>query len=328
MAGRRTNLALLGALVGALLTGGLAFTAGTGWGRPVVIAHGLFGLCAVVLAPWKSAIARRGLGKRRKGIRSSLILSGLVLISLLFGIGHSMGLQDLPLSSMQLHVGAAVLAVPFALSHLIRRSTPLRTTDLSRRNLLRGAGVLAGGGLLYLTLEAISKAASFRGADRRFTGSHQIGSHNPGQMPVTQWFNDRVPSIEVDGWTIAVQGQPWTYDRLVDLQQDVTATLDCTGGWYSEQRWAGVPLSALLPETAARSVVVTSTTGYSRRFPAKDIGNLLLATAVGGAALSPGHGFPARLVAPGRRGFWWVKWVEDIRLSNRPWWLQLPLPAE
>jgi DMSO/TMAO reductase YedYZ molybdopterin-dependent catalytic subunit len=34
-------------------------------------------------------------------------------------------------------------------------------------------------------------------------------------------------------------------------------------------------------------------------------GRLLLATRVGGAPLEPRHGFPARLVAPGRRGFWW-----------------------
>ena len=61
---RRTNLALLVMLVAALVSGGLAFAAGTGWGRPVVVGHGLAGLAVLVLAPWKSAIVRRGLARR------------------------------------------------------------------------------------------------------------------------------------------------------------------------------------------------------------------------------------------------------------------------
>jgi DMSO/TMAO reductase YedYZ molybdopterin-dependent catalytic subunit len=47
---------------------------------------------------------------------------------------------------------------------------------------------------------------------------------------------------------------------------------------------------------------------------------------VGGRPLSVGHGFPARLVAPGRRGFWWVKWVSEIDVDDSPWWWQPPLP--
>jgi DMSO/TMAO reductase YedYZ molybdopterin-dependent catalytic subunit len=52
-----------------------------------------------------------------------------------------------------------------------------------------------------------------------------------------------------------------------------------------------------------------------------------VATRVGGAPLSVGHGFPARLVAPGRRGFWWVKWVDRIELRSTPWWWQPPFPV-
>jgi DMSO/TMAO reductase YedYZ molybdopterin-dependent catalytic subunit len=47
---------------------------------------------------------------------------------------------------------------------------------------------------------------------------------------------------------------------------------------------------------------------------------------VNGEPLSPGHGYPARIAAPGRRGFWWVKWVTEIELSDAPAWLQLPYP--
>jgi len=73
---------------------------------------------------------------------------------------------------------------------------------------------------------------------------------------------------------------------------------------------------------------VHSQTGYARRFPIRDLDSLLLATEVEGSPLSAGHGFPARLVAPGRRGFWWVKWVDLIEVDDRPWWIQLPFPME
>jgi hypothetical protein len=43
-------------------------------------------------------------------------------------------------------------------------------------------------------------------------------------------------------------------------------------------------------------------------------------------ALSYGHGYPARIVAPGRRGFWWVKWVASVQPSMRPPWAQSVFP--
>jgi DMSO/TMAO reductase YedYZ molybdopterin-dependent catalytic subunit len=114
----------------------------------------------------------------------------------------------------------------------------------------------------------------------------------------------------------------------------VRAALDCTGGWYAVQDWEGVRLDRLLAAVLGPglpddgSVDVVSRTGYRRRLPMRDAPSLLLATSVAGRPLSAGHGAPVRLVAPGRRGFWWVKWVARIEVVEAPWWLQSPFPLQ
>lgn len=263
-----------------------------------------------------------------------MLLAVLAAAAVATGVLHSTGLAISlgPASSMQVHVGAALLTVPLALWHVIVRPTRPRRSDLSRRNLLRAGGLAAGAGLVYLALEGAASAARLPGADRRFTGSHEAGSGDPEAMPVTQWLDDAVPTVEPDVWhlEVLVDGElvrTWTLDELAGFADPLVAVLDCTGGWFAEQTWEGVRLDRLLPAAVeGRSVGVGSVTAYGRRFPIADTGNLLLATRVGGRPLSSGHGFPARIVAPGRRGFWWVKWVDRIEVTATPWWWQPPFP--
>jgi DMSO/TMAO reductase YedYZ molybdopterin-dependent catalytic subunit len=98
--------------------------------------------------------------------------------------------------------------------------------------------------------------------------------------------------------------------------------LDCTTGWYTLQRWRGIPLARLLEEATApdriAGVRLLSTTGYNHTFPAGEARRILLATHVGGEALSPGHGFPLRAVVPDRRGWFWVKWLTRVEVLDNP----------
>lgn len=333
MSGRRTNVGLLVLLAVAFATGGLAYATGTSVGVVVVAAHGVAGLGVVFLAPWKSAVVRRGLERDRPGTAASIALGVLVVVAIAAGVTHAAGARRLPgLTAMQVHVGAALAAFPFAAWHVVARPSRPRRADLSRRSLLR-AGVVAGGATgAWFALEGLYVATGLRGADRRFTGSHQVGSGHPRAMPVTQWLDDDVPSVDATVWRLAVvsssRSRTMEYDELVELpRRPLRAVLDCTGGWYAEQEWEGVSLSDLIGDAGeARSVRVGSVTGYWRRFPTGDARRLFLATHVGGEPLSLGHGYPARLVAPGRRGFWWVKWVDEIRLERTPWWWQPPFP--
>jgi DMSO/TMAO reductase YedYZ molybdopterin-dependent catalytic subunit len=340
MGARRTNLALLVVLVVALASGGLAFAAGTGWGRPVVVAHGLAGLAVLVLAPWKSVVVRRGLARRSgPGRWASVAFGLLVVVAVAAGLAHASGaLARLgPVSAMQVHVGAAVAGGALLVWHTVARGgARARRVDLSRRALLRAGAVAGAAGLLVLAVEGATRLAGLPGARRRFTGSLPVagsGTADPGQIPVTQWLDDRVQVLDPAAWRLRVSAgdstRDWTYAELAGFADRVEAVLDCTGGWYARAAWEGARLDRLLPPGAAGgggSVVVASATGYRRRLPAADAASLLVATRLAGRPLSAGHGFPARLVAPGRRGFWWVKWLVSVEVDPAPWWRQPPFP--
>ncbi len=331
--GRRTNLALLAVFAVALATGAGSFATGASAGRWVIWAHGIAGLGVLVLAPWKTRIARRGVARRRPGLSASLALAVLVVSAVVAGLAHSSGaLRSIgPLTAMQVHVGAALVAVPLAVWHVIARPARPRPTDLSRRTLLRTGAFLGVSTTAYIAAEGLVRATGLPGGDRRFTGSFETGSFQPEAMPVTQWLNDAVPAIEADRWRLVVARmdgeRSYDYGAFTRSDGAVRATLDCTGGWFAEQRWEGTWLSHLLGDAdVGRSVLVRSVTGYQRRFPVSDADRLLLASRVGGTPLSAGHGFPLRLVTPGRRGFWWVKWIDRIEVDDTPWWWQPPFP--
>ena len=134
---------------------------------------------------------------------------------------------------------------------------------------------------------------------------------------------------------------------------ETSALLDCTSGWYTVQEWGGIRVGDLLEAAGgvkgsdagvdgegatdgdgatdgsggddgpgddrdARGAYVrfVSVTGYRWTLPVSEAEDALIATHVGGDRLAHGHGGPARLVAPGRRGFQWVKWVTRVEVRD------------
>jgi Oxidoreductase molybdopterin binding domain len=316
--GRLTNLALLSLLTVAFITGWIAFELSGQPARATLVIHAAAGVAIVLLVPWKALVARRGLRRPRRRLRwASLVLALGVVISLVFGFVHSFGRPDIGyLTAIDFHVGAAICVIPFVIWHVLARPAKLRRADLSRRNFLKG-GALVGASVIAV--------AALPAARRAPTGSYKAAYAVP-----TQWLFDSTPAVDPAAWRLAVGPRQWTYDDLSQFDDRVTAVLDCTGGWYSEQEWGGVWLRRLLPtvENGVSSVYVMSVTGYGRRFDIGDASGLLLATRLDGAPLEPGHGFPVRLVAPGRRGFAWVKWVASIETEAAPGWWQPPFPLQ
>lgn len=328
-AGRRTNAGLLLLLLGSLATGGLAFaTAGPVTARAAAVAHGVLGLGLLALAPWKVVVVRRAPRVTALGLTLAL----LVVTCVVAGVVEVLVGPDVRgggLTPIQVHVGSAVGIVALLATHVVRHWRPrlVRRTDAGRRQLLRTAAFTAAAGGTFVALEGVTVASG--AAERRTaTGSHRIPA---ADVPATIWLLDRVPGAADQAQEVTVAGVGVAASDLDARGGPVRARLDCTTGWYADATWTGVALADLLPASAlaeARSLVVTSVTGYRRRFDVDAAGALFLCTRVEGVRLSAGYGAPVRLVAPGHRGFWWVKWVASVETSALPASAQSPFPLQ
>lgn len=292
------------------------------------IVHSISGFTTLFLAPAKSRTSvrtgfRRGLPTRY----ASAAFGVLVLSAILFGFLHTSGIWFGvgTFSAFWIHLLAGFLALPLLIWHIWARPIFVKRIRMDRRMFLRG-GMTAGlAAAAFGATEVAYRVTGLEGANRRFTGSHEIASGTPSDMPVVSWFDDVAPTTSRDSWRLEIAGVEQNLDQLASIATPVDAVLDCTGGWWSEQSWDAVPVSALL-DSGARSFEVTSSTGFSRIFDMSVADDVYVAIGYGGEPLARGHGAPVRLVCPGRRGPWWVKWVVSIEPVEQPSWLQSPFP--
>jgi hypothetical protein len=327
---RQIDVALEATVAGAIATGLVSWMVGDGWNGWATLAHGVMGLSLVLLVPAKvRGSVRTGFRRGRPSRWLSAAFGVLVLATAGLGIAHATGVWYGvgQWSALWTHELLGFLVIPVFVWHIGSRPARPTPRDLDRRAVL-GLAAVAGGALaLHVVQRPLSGLVGLAGDGRRHTGSHEVASHDPGHMPTVIWFDDSRPAdTDAATWDLRIEGTPVAIASLWNRARPVTATLDCTGGWYSEQAWDAVPLSALVGDPAGRSVRVRSATGYGRLFPRGALDDLYLAVGYGGRPLRPGHGAPVRLLVPGRRGPEWVKWVAEIAGDDRPSWLQPPLP--
>jgi DMSO/TMAO reductase YedYZ molybdopterin-dependent catalytic subunit len=321
---RFSNLALLAAICALLTTGVIAWLLPEAIATPLYVAHRVAGIALILALVWKYAIAQRSL--RRRGLSGSgvwvgLLTAALTVVAAAIGVLWTAGLVsfDRPLSysALSVHVIAGLALGALVVVHALARGErrPSLVSLAGRRAALRGLALLAGSLAVSVALDRVALA-------RRITGSRHAGSFSGNQFPVTIWSLDTVPAIDIDSWRLQVRGavaRPKDF-ALAELgalpRREASAVLDCTGGWWSEQAWSGVGLGDLLTERGiergAGTVELVSVTGHRWTFDRAEAEQALLATHVGGEPLSAGHGYPLRLVVPGRRGFLWIKWLREV----------------
>jgi DMSO/TMAO reductase YedYZ molybdopterin-dependent catalytic subunit len=260
----------------------------------------------------------------KAGVIATLFVAAALVSGWLWSGGGRISIAGFTLLSWHLVLGWALTAA--VLVHAVLRRRRMRFRDATdRRQFLVAAGGLVGAAALWRLQRPVSAFFGLRSANRRFTGSYEAASFAGNAFPSTSWVADSPRELDPDAYRLTIAGlvdSPLSL-RLDDLAaaHALVATLDCTGGFYSKQRWRGIPLAELIdragPHAKAAHVRVVSHTGYRWSFDLRTARGLLLATHVGDEPLSHDHGAPVRLVAPGRRGFEWVKWVTRVELHEQ-----------
>ena len=294
--------------------------------------HRIAGWAFIALIPWKVPIVygslKRRFGSWNVGVAVSLTLTPLVLLVALLGllwmwrVGPYITLLGQTFLSWHWILG--LLLLPLFVAHVVIRWPAPRAADFtSRRGALRLLALSAVGIAGWWLGEQLAQARATEERPRRaLTGSRRFGAFTGNDFPVT---GEGRPQIDLDEWRLVISGgrEPLalTHEELLALpREEIEQRLDCTNGWYTLQRWQGVPLARLIEEVADPSQVagvrITSATGFNHTFTAREVESILFATHVGGEALSVWHGAPLRAIVPERRGWFWVKWITHVELLD------------
>jgi DMSO/TMAO reductase YedYZ molybdopterin-dependent catalytic subunit len=323
----------LAALVGALVaSGALTLFAGSPRDAWVFAVHDALAVAIALLFVVKlrrvwSRVTRPSRWDSRTivGVAGAVVVVATVGSGLLWSDGATPTLAGYSLLSVHDALGALLALV--VLVHMAARAKRLRTRDLAgRRQFLAVSGVAAASFAAWRVQRPLQTLLELRGARRRFTGSYETASFAGNAFPTTSWVADHPRPVDLTAYRLVVRGLV-TRElalTLADLPEidELVATLDCTGGFYSTQRWRGIRLDRLLDlagaRPSARHVSVASITGYRWSFGIGDASRMMLATHIAEERLSHDHGAPLRLVVPGARGFQWVKWVQEVNLRQSP----------
>jgi DMSO/TMAO reductase YedYZ molybdopterin-dependent catalytic subunit len=135
--------------------------------------------------------------------------------------------------------------------------------------------------------------------------------------------------IDIDSYRLTVDGmagtnRSYTYADIVDNHTHYrkVATLDCVEGWGVTLLWDGIRVKDLLAEAgfnpAAKTITFYSYDGYSTAFPLCYVtdNDIMIAYAMNNVTLPPERGYPFQLVAEGKWGYKWAKWITRIELSD------------
>jgi hypothetical protein len=337
-----TNLRFINALILILFCIlGLTGLYGLVWPFPSSLfeIHRIAGWALIVLIPWKGAIALRSLarGLSHRSGRNLMLAVSVILTIATFTIlilvlmwtwqigGYYVWIGPYAYSGIGWHWGIALGLAPLFIIHVWQRwPRPKKVDFTGRRQALKLMGFGAAALVSWGTAQTLAKFIENNGAQRRFTGSREEGSFAGNAHPVTTAPDEGKVKLDPDTWSLQLTGVvgrriQLTYTDVLALSlSEVTATLDCTGGWYTVQTWRGVRLIDLLPQAQirpeAKGIVLRGVADYTAPFTLAQAEEILLATYVSGEVLNHVHGFPMRAVVPSRRGWHWVKWLTEIEV--------------
>jgi DMSO/TMAO reductase YedYZ molybdopterin-dependent catalytic subunit len=160
----------------------------------------------------------------------------------------------------------------------------------------------------------------------------ELDSSNMDVTPLTEFGTMGLEDYEVDleEWRLVVDGKvekplSFKYPEILDLPSiEKTVLLVCPGVFVNNGTWKGISILELLKmaqvkDDAAYVTLRGPKGNYEKveRYPLNEAGSdqLFLAYQINGTALPRKHGFPLRLVAEGRYGSEWIKYVWNVKVD-------------
>jgi hypothetical protein len=227
---------------------------------------------------------------------------------------------------------ARAASAPFAARGITGRvfdwidTTPAPDKAVSRRGFVATLAVAAA------ALVAFTGGQSFRVLDRLNAFAPRKAGIGPQSLPINRTAAAaKVTETAVDpGWTLTIANG----DRSIDLsyadltgmpQTSVDLPIACVEGWSQMASWRGVRMSelaALVGATSADAFKATSLETNSR-YGVMTMGPeyvndplTLVAVQLNGEPLDIDHGYPARMIAPGRPGVLQTKWLSRLEVTS------------
>jgi DMSO/TMAO reductase YedYZ molybdopterin-dependent catalytic subunit len=162
--------------------------------------------------------------------------------------------------------------------------------------------------------------------------------YDPARLPPGQYLTEKWPVLhagdvphydDLSTWTFRVFGEvenelELSWEQFNELpRRSNVQDIHCVTRWSRfDAEFEGVHWSELAklarPKPSARFVVAHAEAGFTSNVPLSflDDPNALLATNADGEPLTPEHGFPLRLVIPGKYFWKSAKWLRGIELSS------------
>jgi DMSO/TMAO reductase YedYZ molybdopterin-dependent catalytic subunit len=160
--------------------------------------------------------------------------------------------------------------------------------------------------------------------------------YDPARLPPGQYLTEKwpvlhagdIPDVDLATWDFQASGEVespirLSWEELDELPKiEVTQDIHCVTRWSRfDTTFRGVPWSAVAelvrPKPSARFAIAHAEQGYTANVPASflDQEGAMLATHADGEPLAPEHGWPLRLVVPGKYFWKSAKWLRGIELS-------------
>jgi hypothetical protein len=208
-------------------------------------------------------------------------------------------------------------------------SAPPRTDSPKQARVSR-RGFVAAVGVATAAVVALTAGQSFRVLDPiNFFGSRK-NFLGPNDLPVNRTARAAQVTDALTGadWALTVSRGPvvTTYTRA-ELEKMTLHSVDlpiaCVEGWSQMATWRGVRLRDLLDAAGAHPDEDLRLTSLEKRggYRVTEMGHeyaqddlTLVALELNGKPLDIDHGFPARMIAPGRPGVLQTKWLSKLEV--------------